>query len=353
MPILCLTGGGTAGHVTPNIAIAEAMQSAGWTVHYIGSQRGIERRLITALAIPYRSVRTGKLRRYFSWRNFIDPFNVLIGFFQALWHLHRIKPNVVFSKGGFVAVPVVFAAWILRIPVICHESDMTPGLATRLTAPFSQCVCTGFEKTAKQWRYKAPVQFTGTPVRQALLSAIPEPIKSLPILFVFGGSLGAARINQVVREALPALTQHYQVIHSCGKGKLDSACVDVKNYQQHEYIDEALPQILANSHIVISRAGANSIAELLALKKPHILIPLPAKASRGDQLLNAAEMQEKGLSEVLDEDCFSVEILLEKLSLLEADYQTRCDRLQAERAVDATSIVCALLARSLSSWNFS
>lgn len=340
MSTLLLTGGGSAGHVTPNIAIAEAMQARGWNVVYVGSKAGIERDLMQARGIPYTGIRTGKLRRYWSWQNFIDPFKIALGFFQALWAMFRLKPDVVFSKGGFVAVPVVLAAACFRKPILCHESDLTPGLATRISAPFAKTILTGFDKTAETMK---KARWVGTPIRKDLLAGDPNAVlkhANKPVLLIMGGGLGSQLINNIIRAALPALTARYTVIHSCGKGKTDPTFDAVAGYQQFEYIDKGLSDILAASHIVISRAGANAITELWALKKPHILVPLSTKASRGDQVLNAAYMRAKGLSTVITEEDFDLTHLQAGLHDIESQYEKQQQRFSEYPLPDSVALIC-------------
>jgi UDP-N-acetylglucosamine--N-acetylmuramyl-(pentapeptide) pyrophosphoryl-undecaprenol N-acetylglucosamine transferase len=305
------TGGGTAGHVTPNIALLEAAIGKNWDVAYVGSNAGIEREMIGGMGIPYHAVESGKLRRYFSWQNFIDPFFILWGMLQSVVLCLRLKPDAVFSKGGFVAVPLVVAAWLLRIPVISHESDVTPGLANRLTYPFCRKICVTFEATLR-YLPGGKVNVTGTPVRQSLVAGdAAAGLKFLgfsgekPVLLVFGGSLGAAKINNQVRRALPVLLQKFDVVHVVGNGNLDPSIEQPgsgKRYVQKEFIGEQFGHVLAAASVVVSRAGANSLYELLMARKPHLLIPLGKAASRGDQLDNARVFADLGYSRVLYEE---------------------------------------------------
>lgn len=307
MKKIILTGGGTAGHVTPNIALIPKLKEAGYQIKYIGSKGGMETELVQKAGLDYVGISSGKLRRYFSLKNFSDPFKVLKGYFQAKKIIKKFKPDIVFSKGGFVTVPVVFAANKYNIPVIIHESDMTPGLANRLAIKKATKVCHNFPETAKHLGSKAV--HTGSPIRSELFSG--NKITALdmcgftankPVIMVTGGSLGAENVNHLVRSALPELLKDFQVAHLCGKGKLDESLTDTKGYAQFEYISEEMKDFFAMADMIISRAGANSICEISALNKPNILIPLSANASRGDQILNAKSYQEQGFSEVLDED---------------------------------------------------
>ena len=293
MKRIVFTGGGTAGHVTPNIALFPKLKNMGYDIHYIGSYEGIEKRLIEDYRIPYYGIATGKFRRYFDLKNFSDPFRVIKGYLEAKKILKTLKPDVLFSKGGFVSVPVVRAAAALKIPCIIHESDMTPGLANSLCIPIAKKVCCNFPETIQSLPAEKAV-LTGSPIRAELGKGSKERGLELcgfhaskPVIMVIGGSLGAAGINKLIREALPKLLEDFQIVHVCGKEKIDNLLLNTKGYKQFEYVKEDLKDLFAMADIVVSRAGANAICELLALKKPSLLIPLPANASRGDQILNA------------------------------------------------------------------
>ncbi len=312
------TGGGTAGHVTPNMALIPLVQNSGYTVHYIGREEGIERELIEKLpGVIYHGISAGKLRRYNNIKNFTDPFRVCKGYFQSMKLMSELKPAGVFSKGGFVSVPVVFAAGMHGVPVVIHESDMTPGLATKLCLPTAKKACTTFQKTAQSLGKKGVC--TGTPLRDGLLhgssmiAAKKLGLDSKPVILVMGGSLGAKAINDNIRAVLDKLLPRFNIIHICGNGKLDET-INKKGYIQKEYISEDLPDVMALADIVVSRAGSNSIHEFLALLKPMLLIPLPSLHSRGDQLINSSEFEQLGyskqlLEENITEDIFVKEIL--------------------------------------------
>jgi UDP-N-acetylglucosamine--N-acetylmuramyl-(pentapeptide) pyrophosphoryl-undecaprenol N-acetylglucosamine transferase len=317
MKRIVLTGGGTAGHVTPNIALLPALKREGYEVHYIGSYDGIERKLIEELNIPYYGISSGKLRRYFDPKNFSDPFKVVKGFFEALTLIKKLKPDVVFSKGGFVSVPVVLAAKRKGVPVIIHESDMTPGLANKISIPSANKVCANFPETVK-FLPEGKAVLTGTPIRQELFSG--NKLRGLdfcgfsrnkPVLLVIGGSTGSVVVNEAVRAVLPVLLEKFQVVHLCGKDKLDENLIKTPGYVQFEYIKKELSDLLEAADVIISRAGANAICELLALRKPHILIPLSAASSRGDQILNAGSFERQGYSYVLKEEALTKESLLD------------------------------------------
>lgn len=317
MKRIILTGGGTAGHVTPNIALLPRLRELQYDIHYIGSYTGIEKELIEKQQIPYHGISSGKLRRYFSLKNFTDPFRVLKGFSEANHLIKTLKPDVIFSKGGFVSVPVVIAGKRNHVPVIIHESDMTPGLANRISIPSAYRICCNFPETLKALPEDKAV-LTGSPIRQELMTGDPEKARAFcgfkdekPVILVVGGSLGATAVNQAVRAILPELLKDFQVIHLCGKGKLDTSLNNLEGYVQFEYIQDELRHLFALSDIVISRAGANAICELLALQKPNLLIPLSASASRGDQILNARSFERQGFSKVLEEETLTNELLLD------------------------------------------
>lgn len=319
-PSIVFTGGGTAGHVTPNMALISEFKSEGWDIAYIGSGEGIERGMIEAINIPFYPIQSGKLRRYFSFKTMLDPFKILIGIIQSFWLIHKIKPDIVFSKGGFVAFPVVVGAWLNRIPVVSHESDMSPGLANRLCFPFVNKICLTFAASKKYFKNQEKLEVTGTPIRQQLFAgnsakglALCQFNTDKPCLLIIGGSLGAGSINQVIRASLEKLSQEFQVIHICGKGKVDSTLLGKDAYCQFEYVNEELADLFAAASVVISRAGANSVYELLALEKPHILIPLSAKVSRGDQIQNSHYFQQQGISVVLQDEALNTETLLQAL----------------------------------------
>ncbi len=315
MKRIVLTGGGTAGHVTPNIALIPTLQKEGYEIHYIGSYDGIERKLIEEMGIPYYGISSGKLRRYFDLKNFSDPFKVLKGYSEAKKLLKKLNPDIIFSKGGFVTVPVVIAAKRLGIPAIIHESDMTPGLANKLAIPSATKVCCNFPETMKYLPEGKSV-LTGSPIRRELMEGSKEKAlhflgfdSSKPVIMIIGGSLGSVAINNAIRSNLDTLLEKFQIVHLCGEGKLDTSLESKKGYRQFEYIKKELADIFALSDVVISRAGANAICELLALRKPNILIPLSAAASRGDQILNARSFEKQGFSVVIEEEQLTTESL--------------------------------------------
>ncbi len=350
MTRILFTGGGSAGHVTPNIGLIERCRQEDWDAYYIGSDTGIEKRIIQESGIPFYGISSGKLRRYFSWQNFTDPFRILLGLIQSIRICWRIRPQVIFSKGGFVSVPVVIAGWLNRIPVVSHESDMTPGLANRLCAPFSSKICVTFEQTRK-YLHSGKVVLTGTPVRQVILKGDAEEGRRLlqldrqrPVLFVFGGSLGAVKINQVVRDALEELLADFQVVHICGKDNLDQNLADRNHYHQLEYVGEEFGHLLACADLVVSRAGANSIYEILVTRKPHILIPLPVAASRGDQIINARVCSELGYSRVIYEETLASHLLVGAIRATYRDRVAITQTLMKYEIPDAIETIFQLLA---------
>ncbi|WP_446897265.1 undecaprenyldiphospho-muramoylpentapeptide beta-N-acetylglucosaminyltransferase [Clostridium sp. LBM24168] len=322
MKKIILTGGGSAGHVTPNLALVPGLKQKGYSIEYIGTKDGIERKIITAQKIKYYVISSGKLRRYFDIKNFTDPFKVVRGVFQALLIIRKVKPNIVFSKGGFVSVPVVIAAYLSKVPVIAHESDITPGLANRISAPYCNKICVTFPESLNKIKDGKGI-LTGTPIRREIINGskiIGRRICNFkddkPVILIVGGSLGSKFINNMVRNSLDVLLRRYNVIHICGRGNIDKKMEGKTGYLQFEYVNEDMPHILNISDIVISRAGANAIFELLALKKPNMLIPLSRKSSRGDQILNAASFEKRGYSMVLSEDILEQDMFVKKIDEL-------------------------------------
>lgn len=349
MKKIVLTGGGTAGHVTPNIALLPALHEAGYEITYMGSYDGIEKRLISDFDIPYVGISTGKFRRYLDIKNLTDPFRVIKGFSEARKFLKEYRPDVVFSKGGFVSVPVIRAAGSLGIPCIIHESDMTPGLANKLCIPVAKKICCNFPETLKLLPEDKAV-LTGSPIRAELSHGNKLAGLDLcgfsankPVIMVIGGSLGAANVNKAVREALPQLLKDFQVVHLCGKDKIDNLLLNTQGYKQFEYIKAELKDLFAMADIVISRAGANSICELLALKKPNILIPLPASSSRGDQLLNAASFEAQGFSIVINEDDLTTQLLVDKVQELYFTRQSYHDAMSQSGQMDSIKTIMKLI----------
>lgn len=349
MKKIVMTGGGTAGHVTPNLALVPYLKEAGYEITYIGSYNGIEKKLVEKEGITYFGISSGKLRRYHDWKNFTDPFRVIKGFSEANQLLKHIKPDVVFSKGGFVSVPVVMAAARQHIPAIIHESDMTPGLANKLAIPFASKVCCNFPETMKYLPDGKAVH-TGSPIRKELFSGSKDAGLSFcgftgdkPVLLIMGGSIGSKFINNAVWSSLDSLLNTFQIVHLVGKGNINNELVGRAGYQQFEFISEQLNDIFAMTDVMISRSGANSICEILALKIPNILIPLSAAASRGDQILNAQSYEKQGFSTVIQEESLSGDILENAL----LDVYSRRDEIKEKMAsstlLDANNTILNLI----------
>ncbi|MCR1842020.1 undecaprenyldiphospho-muramoylpentapeptide beta-N-acetylglucosaminyltransferase [Murimonas intestini] len=349
MKRIILTGGGTAGHVTPNIALIPTLKAHGYDIHYIGSFDGIEKKLIEELEIPYYGIASGKLRRYFDPKNFTDPFKVVKGYSQAKKLIKKLKPDVIFSKGGFVTVPVVLAAKHCHVPAVIHESDMTPGLANRICIPSATKVCCNFPETLSRIPDGKAV-LTGSPIRRELLSGNKlEGLKlcgftaNKPTLLVIGGSQGSAVINDAIRGVLPELQKSFQVIHLCGKGKIDNTLNYLDGYVQFEYIQNELADLFALADVCVSRAGANAICELLALRKPNLLIPLSANASRGDQILNADSFKHQGFSEVLSEEELTPILLMNTINKLYNERNTYIAAMEKSNQGDSIEKIVSLL----------
>ncbi|MBB6451815.1 UDP-N-acetylglucosamine--N-acetylmuramyl-(pentapeptide) pyrophosphoryl-undecaprenol N-acetylglucosamine transferase [Salirhabdus euzebyi] len=331
---IVFTGGGTAGHVVVNLALIPEFIKDGWDVHYIGSHAGIEKDLITPLEkVTYHSISTGKLRRYFDKENFKDPFRVLKGTWQSLRLLRKIKPNVIFSKGGFVAVPVVTAAKLKGIPAYVHESDYTPGLANKLAFPFAKKVLATFPETMKFLPEKK-AEWIGAIIREELFQGKKEKglqicdfVSGKPVILIMGGSTGSQKLNDIIRDNLDQLLKNFQIIHICGKGKVDET-IKKFGYIQFEYVKDELKDLLAATDLVVSRAGSNSIYEFLALHKPMLLIPLSKQASRGDQILNANSFKKQGFASVIEEEQLTEESFLNELTNLWDEKDTIIDKMQ-------------------------
>ena len=349
MKKIVLTGGGTLGHVTPHLALIPHLREAGYEIHYVGTENGMEAGKMKSVdGIIYHAVKSGKLRRYFSWQNFTDPFRVVAGAFQSAHLMGKIKPDVVFSKGGFVAVPVVFGAWLRRIPVLCHESDLTPGLANKLCKPFAKKFATTFPECAEALGRKA--EMTGTPLRPELFRGNREKGLKLagfdgqkPVLMMMGGSSGAQSVNACLREALDELTKTFDILHACGKGNLDPALEGREGYRQFEFLDQELPDMLACTDLVLSRAGANALCEFQALGRPMLLIPYPKGASRGDQILNAKSLQKRGLCHVLMQEDMTRETLVKAVQETWADREKLAEALKNAPPADGTKRVLELI----------
>ena len=367
-PRIVLTGGGTAGHVTPNLALLPGLRARGFEILYIGSLEGIEKGLMEQAGVEYRGIPTGKFRRYSGVATIRKAGNIFQGFYEAakerrevdrlnrkdlknvakgreeaLALIRDFAPDVVFSKGGYVSVPVVSAAHKLGIPAIIHESDMTPGLANRLVFRYAEKICCNFPETLSFLPREKGI-LSGSPIRDELRSGSRE--KGLefagfsgekPVLLMIGGSMGARKLNDALRKALDSLLPDFDVIHLCGKGNLDETLAGRAGYVQYEYISEELKDLFAAADIVFSRAGANAICELLALKKPNLLVPLSKAASRGDQILNARSFEKQGFSMVIEEEQLTPAVLSDALHRLyesRAQYVTAMEKSAQQNGVD-------------------
>ncbi len=353
MKKIVLTGGGTAGHVTPNIALIPKLIKEGYEIHYIGSKTGVEKDLITSLDsslnVKYYPISSGKLRRELNFENVKDVFKVSKGILEANSLIKKIKPDVIFSKGGYVVVPVVLAGKTHKIPVVIHESDYTPGLANKIAIPFAKTVCTSFEST-KNFIKKATVVHTGPPIREEIKNGIYETGEKLcsfknkkPVLMLMGGSLGAKKLNETLREALSkSLLNDYNVIHLTGKGNLDKS-LTYDNYKQFDYVGDEMAHLFSYADYVITRGGANAIFELLLIKKPHIIIPLSLKASRGDQIQNAKEFSEKGYSKVIFEEDLNVSLLIDELSDLAKNSNKYIDKMSSYKGSNTLDMIVNII----------
>ena len=349
MKRIVLTGGGTAGHVTPNMALIPTLIDKGYDIHYIGSYDGIEKKLIEEMGIPYHGISTGKLRRYLDIKNFSDPFRVIKGFSEAKALMKELKPDVVFSKGGFVAVPVVLAAKSKKIPSIIHESDMTPGLANKICIPRASKVCCNFPETAQNLPADKAV-VTGTPIRKELFEGNAAEAMTFcgfkeirPTLLIMGGSTGSVRVNEAIWSCLDTITQQYNVIHLCGKDKANPKYNNVPNYVQYEYVKRELSSMLALADVVVSRAGANAICELLALRKPSVLIPLSLEASRGDQILNAKSFDKSGYAKLLMEEDVNDTSLLEAINHVYNNRDTYIKSMELSTKTDSITLIINMI----------
>lgn len=347
---IVLTGGGTAGHVMPNLALIPRLKALGYEIHYIGGG-AIEKDLVHKVPdVTFHQISTGKLRRYFSVKNFTDPFRILRGVWQSARIMGRVRPNITFSKGGFVGVPVVIGARLRGVPIILHESDLTIGLANRISAPFATVVCTSFETTAAAVK-KNKGLYTGAPIREELLAGSADRARKRlgfadddrPALLCMGGSMGAVAINKVLRHALPRLTERFNVVHLCGKGNLDPALDGHPAYRQLEFASDELPDIFALCDVALSRAGANAVFELVCLALPALLVPLPSASSRGDQAQNAAYFARRGCFEVVPQSELTPEVLCEKIGLLYDNRAAYAAHMREQGFEDSLSTIIGLI----------
>ncbi len=322
--IYVFAGGGTGGHIYPGLAVADELRKKAAEsetpikIYWIGNSSGMDRNLVekSGSVDLFVGVPSGKLRRYFSFRNFIDVFKIFAGFVKSFLFLLRNRPVLLFSKGGFVSVPPCAASFLLRIPVYTHECDFTPGLATRINSRFAKKILISYEetKTYLPEEKRLSAVFTGNPVRPAFYSADPEKGReflfssrsdydsSKPVLLVLGGSLGAHQINTLISENIEWLTQRYNVVHQCGEKDAELMPQNIPGYFLHPFIYGEMCDVIACADVILSRAGANSIWECSVLGKPMILIPLCGSGTRGDQVDNAHYFEGKGAAMVLLKD---------------------------------------------------
>ncbi|BCZ48656.1 UDP-N-acetylglucosamine--N-acetylmuramyl-(pentapeptide) pyrophosphoryl-undecaprenol N-acetylglucosamine transferase [Clostridium gelidum] len=350
---IIMTGGGTAGHVTPNLALIPKLKENGFEIKYIGSFDGIEKEIITQNNIPFFGISCGKLRRYFDVKNFTDPFKIIKGVAQSIKILSKEKPDIIFSKGGFVAVPVVIAASIKKIPVVAHESDMTPGLANKLSAPFCNKLCVTFRESLNLINGNKGV-LTGSPIREEIFHGDKAKGRRIcgftdnkEVLFIMGGSLGSKIINEQIRRNLEQLLKEFNIIHICGKGNIDKKLINFHGYKQFEYVTEELPDLMKTADYIISRAGANSIFEFLALKKPTLLIPLSKKVSRGDQILNSKSFEKEGYSLMLEEEELKDDILYKKILELKDRKTELINNMEKSKAKNGVEAIIGVLLESM------
>jgi UDP-N-acetylglucosamine--N-acetylmuramyl-(pentapeptide) pyrophosphoryl-undecaprenol N-acetylglucosamine transferase len=342
-----LTGGGTAGHVIPNIALIPGLKKCGCSLFYIASQYGIENELLDRVGLPVFRIKAGKFRRYFSARNVTDVFRICVGVGQSLFILRRIKADVVFSKGGYVSLPVVIAARALRIPIIVHESDFSVGIANRIGAWFARVICVTHEHTKLALSNRKRVVVTGLPLRDRLVCGdklkgleMCQFDKNIPVLLIFAGGLGSTRLNAVIEQALPHLSKRFQIAHVTGKTK--QTPIVQAGYRQFEFVNE-IEHLYACADVVIGRAGATTIAELLALKKPNVLIPLSTKVSRGDQIENALFASKGGLSQIILDHQLTAAVLVRCVHrAIRNDVVIR--HVQSQPSEQLVTIICAVAA---------
>ncbi|MDE0064554.1 MAG: UDP-N-acetylglucosamine--N-acetylmuramyl-(pentapeptide) pyrophosphoryl-undecaprenol N-acetylglucosamine transferase [Gammaproteobacteria bacterium] len=351
MKTAVFTGGGTAGHVLPAVPVMRALQRRGVEVVFIGGADGLERRYLEGLDdVRFFGIASGKLRRYWSWRNLTDVARVLRGVWQSLRLIGRIRPSVVFSKGGHLSFPVVLAARMRGIPIVAHESDFSPGLANRLAMPFLDALCTSFPMR-RPGSLRGELVHTGSPVRPELLAGSAARGRKLvqapagrPVVLVTGGSLGADALNEVVVEAAPELVRECCLVHVCGPGKRTGP--HLPGYRQYEFVGPDWGDMLAAADLVVSRAGSNTLFELLSLGKPNLLIPLPARASRGDQIQNADYAAEAGYSRVIQQEQLDASTLVNAVLGMLSEKDAWAARLARFEALPAVDLMVALIERT-------
>jgi UDP-N-acetylglucosamine--N-acetylmuramyl-(pentapeptide) pyrophosphoryl-undecaprenol N-acetylglucosamine transferase len=374
-PVILLTGGGSAGHVTPHLALLPRLQALDLDLHYVGQQAGrsaseppIEQTLIAPTGLPYHGIDAGKLRRYFDLQNVTDLFRIARALLQSLKLVRRLRPALLFSKGGFVTPPLVWATWLMNhlpprrehIAIVIHESDMTPGLANRLCLPFADRICYSFPETGQRLPPEKAT-YTGIPIRASLLNGDPMTGQRLcgfdvaddrPCVLVMGGSQGAAAINQAVHDALEDLLATFNVCHICGPGEaLRFKALTLANFKAFSYVTDELPHLYAMADVVVARAGATTLFELLALRKPNLLIPLSLEASRGDQVQNAASFADRGFSHVLAETDLTPATLVQRLKQAYAERGAMVEAMAAAQTVNSVEAVMGVIKEELGMGN--
>jgi UDP-N-acetylglucosamine--N-acetylmuramyl-(pentapeptide) pyrophosphoryl-undecaprenol N-acetylglucosamine transferase len=316
-----LTGGGTGGSVTPLLAIVEEIKKRLKEVEFlfIGTRKGIpEKSLVSFYNIPYKGIYSGKLRRYFSWRNFIDPFLTILGFIQSIFIIKKFKPNIILSAGSFVSVPVVLAGWVLKVPSLIHQLDLKPGLANLLLKNFAKRITVTFDESLKNFP-KGKTILTGNPIREEILKGNKERAirkfnldKNLPTLLIIGGGTGAEKINELVWQTINELVKFCQIIHLVGPSKLKIKNINLKNYHPIEFVIKEIADFYQVSDLIVSRAGMGVLTEIISLAKPVILIPLPDSP----QEKNAKYLEERKAAIVLDQKKLTPEVFLNEVKKL-------------------------------------
>ena len=344
---IVITGGGTAGHITPNIPLIKEFVAQHWNVHCIILDNDFERRLLDFPEIKFHKISAGKLRRYFDFKNFLDALIIIKAIFHSYVLIKKIKPNIIFSKGGYIAFPVVLSGWLNRIPVIIHESDSTPSLTTKMCILFARLVCKGFDET-KGWEFPLLFKktvYTGIPLRDDILQ-----VKHLKYadghklrIFIMGGSLGAVIINKVVRNNILVLTKYFEIYHVCGKNKIGKAYKNVSGYHQYGFVHKEITKLLSKIDLVVCRGGATTLQEMLYLKIPMLVIPLVKRVSRGEQIANAIYFANKGVAEVLFEEKLSCKTLLDKLFYMQKNINKYKHNMQKSKLPDSTMKIIRLI----------
>jgi len=369
MKKIAFTGGGTGGHIYPGLAVADELKKiVEAEIVWIGSSAGIDRKIVEDHGLPFYGIPSGKLRRYFSLRNFLDIFRIVAGFFCAFALLIRLRPSVVFSKGGFVSVPPCLAARLLGIPVITHECDFSPGLATRINSRFASKTLVSYDKTREAFsgKIRERVIVTGNPVREVFYAASAERGRAflgigddLPVVMVQGGSLGARQVNDLVAECLESLCARCVVVHQTGEKNFDQTARNesplvAARYRPYPFIRAEMADVLAAADVVIARSGANTVWECAATGKPMVLVPLEKGSSRGDQVENAQFFAESGAAVMLSgADANSARLAKEVFAILDDDKKRRDMSSRAQKLGEArpSSVIAKIVADCASAKN--